>query len=266
MAKRNYAKALIGFTILDVYLNAGIAGAGSILIQLLLVAGFFPVFYFLLRWTNLNGFRDAGIDFHPSWSRNVVIGFGTGFGFWLTMYTLSWILGGYEITGIKPLSESLLTIGLVLGTFLIGSFLNDLITRGYIFAQLKGRIPLPWIFTISIAVYSFDDIWHEGFSFSNTVFSILLGLSLTYAFYKSGSIWMTTGIHWGLNVCYGLFNGTLGEANGGIFIRTEPASSSFLLESIRYFIPALMFLFVVVLLKRAKQREALTGSGIDPSI
>ncbi|RHW41645.1 CPBP family intramembrane metalloprotease [Neobacillus notoginsengisoli] len=149
------------------------------------------------------------------------------------------------MTGVKPVEESLLTFGMVLGTFFIGSFLNDLITRGYIFAQLKNLLPVPWIFAISITVYAFDYIWNEGFSLSNTQFSVLLGLSLTYAFYKSGSIGAATGIHWGLNVCYGLFNGTLGQDNGGIFYRSEHHHSSFLLESIGYIIPILMFATVL---------------------
>ncbi|WP_197277462.1 CPBP family intramembrane glutamic endopeptidase [Bacillus sp. FJAT-27245] len=248
-AMRHYAKAFIGFILLDLYLNVAIAGAGNILLQLLLVALFFPILFTLIKWTGLVGFKDVGIRFHRKWTRNLLIGFGTGFSFWLISYLLSWRFGALELSGVKPFGQSILTIGLVLGTFFIGSFFNDIITRGYIFGQLRHRIPALWIFVISIVVYSFDDIWNEGFSLSNTLFSVLVGLSLTYAFYKSGSIWATTGIHWGLNVCYGLFNGTLGQDNGGIFYLTTNHSDSLFLEVKKYLIPFLMFLFVVAIWK-----------------
>ncbi|WP_181884589.1 CPBP family intramembrane glutamic endopeptidase [Neobacillus piezotolerans] len=251
----HFIKALAGFFLLDVYLNVAIAKSGNMVVQLLLVSGFFPLLYLLLKWTRLNGFKDAGIRFHEKWRSNLAIGFGTGFCFWLISYALSWGFGAYEIRGVKPFGESILTVGLVLGTFFIGSFLNDIITRGFIFAQLRGRVPVMWIFVISIAVYSFDDIWNEGFSLSNTLFSILVGLSLTYAFYKSGSIWANTGIHWGLNVCYGLFNGTLGQDNGGIFYLSEHHITSLLLEAKNYLIPFVMFLFVVVILKKLDSRS-----------
>lgn len=251
----HFAKALIGFILLDIYLNVAIAGAGNIFLQLLLVAGFFPALFILLKWTGLEGYRDVGIRFHRKWTRNLLLGFGIGFVFWLISYLLSWGFGAFEITGVKPFGESIVTIVLVLGTFFIGSFFNDIITRGYIFAQLKDRIPVVWIFVISIVVYSFDDIWNEGFSLSNTLFSVLIGLSLTYAFYKSGSIWANTGIHWGLNVCYGLFNGTLGQDNGGIFNKTEFHVTSLFLEAKSYIIPLLMFLFVLAVWKRPSSVE-----------
>ncbi|WP_316570176.1 CPBP family intramembrane glutamic endopeptidase [Neobacillus sp. YIM B06451] len=262
----DYAKAFLGFILLDVYLNVAIAGAGNIFLQLLLVAGFLPLLYLLLKWNGLVGFKDVGIRFHQKWTRNLLIGFGTGFSFWLMSYLLSWGFGSFELTGIKPFGESVAITGMVLGTFFIGSFFNDIITRGYIFAQLRNRIPVHWIFVISIVAYSFDDIWNEGFSLSNTLFSVLVGLSLTYAFYKSGSIWATTGIHWGLNVCYGLFNGTLGQDNGGIFNLTSNHSASLFLEVKNYLIPLLMFLFVMAIRKKLDSRSNDIPQGKSPSM
>ncbi|MBS4205010.1 CPBP family intramembrane glutamic endopeptidase [Lederbergia citrea] len=131
--------------------------------------------------------------------------------------------------------------------FFISSFLNDIIIRGYIFGHLKDKINGKWIFIISILIYAFDDSWNEGFSLSNTLFSIALGLSLTYSFYRTRSIWADTGIHWGLNVCYGIFNGMLGSSDGGVFIITENANPSILLEAISYIIPLLMFIFLYLL-------------------
>ncbi|OIK16476.1 hypothetical protein BIV60_04165 [Bacillus sp. MUM 116] len=111
---------------------------------------------------------------------------------------------------------------------------------------IKERIPVKWVFIISLILYALDDSWNEGFSISNTLFSLILGLSLTYAIYKTGSLWADTGIHWGLNVCYGIFNGTLGSSDGGI-IKTMYEPQSMFLEMISSIVPLFMFLFVYLL-------------------
>ncbi|MCK6257104.1 CPBP family intramembrane metalloprotease [Fictibacillus sp. KIGAM418] len=129
-------------------------------------------------------------------------------------------------------------------TFFIGSFLNDIIVRGYVFGHLRDKINEKWIFLISVLLYALDDSWNEGFSLSNTLFSLVLGLSLTYAFYRTRSIWADTGIHWGLNVCYGIFNGMLGSTEGGIFITADNPNPPPFIELISYILPLLMFLFL----------------------
>ncbi|GGA34561.1 hypothetical protein GCM10010917_19810 [Paenibacillus physcomitrellae] len=135
--------------------------------------------------------------------------------------------------GSKSFTEMFLAFLMVILTFFVGSFLNDIIIRGYVFGHLKERIPLKLVFFISLILYSLDDSWNEGFSITNTLFSLILGLSLTYTIFKTDSIWVDTGIHWGLNVCYGIFNGTLGGSDGGIII-TKYEPQSMLLEIISY--------------------------------
>jgi hypothetical protein len=67
-----------------------------------------------------------------------------------------------------------------------------------------GKLPPFLIALISIIVYSLDDFWNGDFTVINFVFSIILGCSLTDAFYHSKSIWADTGLHFGLNLAYGL--------------------------------------------------------------
>ncbi|WP_161568170.1 CPBP family intramembrane glutamic endopeptidase [Anaerobacillus alkaliphilus] len=241
-----YGKVLAGFIVLNLYLNIGIATSSQFWLQVLLVLLFFPLLKGILKLTKLKDFHQVGINFHSKWGKNLAIGFAIGFFFWLIKYMLVYLLGGFEVTGVMPLVNMFMTLFMVMLTFFIGSFLNDIIIRGYVFGHLKERIPLKWVFMISITLYALDDVWNEGFSISNTLFSLILGLSLTYAIYKTGSIWATTGIHWGLNVCYGIFNGTLGSSNAGIII-TNFGTPSIQLELINYLVPLAMFLFVYLL-------------------
>ncbi|UZJ78535.1 CPBP family intramembrane glutamic endopeptidase [Fictibacillus sp. KU28468] len=246
LKKRNYYYfiVILGFVLLDIYLNVFIAKTSNIIFQLLLVFLFFPLLKVILKGTKLNYYKNIGIVFHPKWKKNLILGFSLGFSFWLIKYVIVYFLNGFEIVGVKNFTESLILFFFVFFAFFIGSFLNDIIVRGYIFGHLKGKINGKWIFIISIFIYALDDSWNEGFGLSNTFFSLVLGLSLTYAFYRTNSIWADTGIHWGLNVCYGIFNGMLGSTDGGIFITVDHPNPPIFLELISYIIPLLMFLFL----------------------
>lgn len=241
---------IIGFIVLDLHLNLLIAKSTNIFFQIGFVILFFPLLFVILKLTKLNSFKEIGIHFHNRWFKNLAIGFSIGFSFWIIKYGIEYVLNGFEIIGIKNFPDSLVTFFFVFFAFFIGSFLNDIVVRGYIFGHLQSKINTKWVFLISILIYALDDSWNEGFSFSNTLFSLLLGLSLTYAIYRTGSIWADTGIHWGLNVCYGVFNGMLGSKDGGIFITMNNQHSSFLLNNIGYIIPLFMFLFVFLIRKK----------------
>lgn len=169
-----------------------------------------------------------------------------GFTFWLVKYIIQYFLYDFDIVGIIPFPQMISSLLMIMLTFLVGSFLNDIILRGFVFGHLKEKHPMKWVFVISILIYVFDDSWNEGFSLGYTLFSLLLGLSLTYAIYKTGSIWATTGIHWGLNVCYGIFNGTLGSSGGGILLTQDALSNTFLIELTGYLVPLFMFLFILL--------------------
>ncbi|ULT56909.1 CPBP family intramembrane metalloprotease [Neobacillus drentensis] len=246
LKKRNYFYfiVILGFVLLDIYLNVFIAKTSNIVFQLLLVILFFPLLKVILKGTKLNYYKNIGIVFHPKWKKNLIFGFSLGFSFWLIKYVIVYLFNGFEIVGVKNFTESLILFFFVIFVFFIGSFLNDIIVRGYIFGHLKGKLNGKWIFIISILIYVLDDSWNEGFSLSNSFFSLVLGLSLTYAFYRTNSIWADTGIHWGLNVCYGIFNGMLGSTDDGIFITVDNPNPPIFLEIISYIIPLLMFLFL----------------------
>jgi membrane protease YdiL (CAAX protease family) len=252
LQKRNYYYfiVIVGFVLLDIYLNVFIAKTTNIVFQLLLVILFFPLLKLILKRTKLNDYKSIGIAFHPKWKKNLKVGFSIGFSFWLIKYVIVYFLNGFEIVGVKNFTESFISFFFVFFAFFIGSFLNDIIVRGYIFGHLKDKINRKWIFIISIFIYALDDCWNEGFSLSNTFFSLVLGLSLTYAFYRTKSIWADTGIHWGLNVCYGIFNGMSGSSDGGIFITIDHPNPSIIIELISYIIPLLMFLFLYSIRKK----------------
>jgi membrane protease YdiL (CAAX protease family) len=244
-----FIKAVIGFIALDFYF----VFVPNLLMNPFLQFGallvFFPLAYLIVKWVGLNSLRGIGLVFHPGWLKNFFFSFGIGFCFWMLMFGIQMLSGDLQWNGIREPSELLMPLLMVIVGFFMGSFINDLIIRGYIINLLKGKLPVGWIFTISILVYALDDYWYAGFSLSNFIFSVILGLSLTYAFYKTGSIWANTGIHYGLNVAYGLFFGMVGSPNSSIFIVKETVNESLLSEVLYYLIPAIMFIVVLFVIR-----------------
>jgi hypothetical protein len=206
---------------------------------------FFPLAYFIAKRVGLDGLKGIGLLFHHGWKKNFFYSFLIGFSFWIIWYGIEFQTGQLEYVGMKPPAELFMPAIEVFVGFFVGSLINDLIIRGYVLNLLIGRIHIFWIFTISILLYALDDYWYAGLSIHNIVFSILLGLSLTYALYKTGSIWADTGIHYGLNIAYGLFYGLVGKAGGGIFIIKETGQDSTLSNLLPFIIPAFMFIFVL---------------------
>ncbi|WP_139311228.1 CPBP family intramembrane glutamic endopeptidase [Bacillus sp. MRMR6] len=211
---------------------------------------FFPLAFFVTKWVGLGGLKGIGLVFHRGWLKNFFLSFCIGFLFWLLMYGIQFLSGDLEWVGIRKSSEILMPLLIILVGFFMGSFINDLIFRGYVISFLQDKLPIGWVFTISIFIYALDDYWYAGFSLSNLLFSVILGLSLTYAFYKTGSIWANTGIHYGLNVAYGLFFGMVGNPGTSIMIVKESVNQTTTIGAIsHYLIPAIMFLFLLIGMK-----------------
>lgn len=247
--KKKIFLSLIGFLILNFYFNfIPTILPENDLIRFIQLISFFPLAYIVARTLSGDGFNMYGVVFYKGWIRNLLLGFAIGFGLWGVLFTLYFFLGKYEFIGFVPLLNSVANLFVILVGFSLGSLINDMIVRGYVITQLKGKFPIPVIFIISIIIYAFDDIWHAGFSIQNTIFSLALGLSLTYSFFKANSIWVNTGTHFGLNVVYGLFFGVSQQIGGGIFLFKETAASGALTYWLSSFISTLI-LFTLYLLR-----------------
>ncbi|WML48868.1 type II CAAX endopeptidase family protein [Neobacillus sp. PS3-34] len=240
---------IIGFLLLDLYFNEAVIGFSNMYAQLAAILLFFPLAHYTAKIAGLGGLKGMGIKFHRGWKKNFLYSFLIGFLFWAILYSLRNYAGVIEVTGVKKPLDALMPFLEAFAGYLLGSLINDLIVRGYVFRLLKGRISIGWVFTISILIYALDDYWHEPFSASNFIFSCILGLSLTYAFYKTGSIWADTGLHFGLNMAFALLYGLSKKAGAGIFLIRETGKSNGIAEMLPYFIPFVMFLFIIVVIR-----------------
>lgn len=251
----NFIKATVGFLILDMYFVFVPTFFQNPFIQFGGLLAFFPLAFFIAKWVGLNGLKGMGLIFHRGWFMNFINSFLIGFCFWLLMFGIQLVSGDLQWNGLRNPTDLLMPILMIIVGFFFGSFINDLIIRGYVINLLKGKIHIRWVYTVSILIYALDDYWYGGFSLSNFIFSVILGLSLTYSFYKTGSIWANTGIHYGLNVAFGLFFGMVGSPGTSVFMVKEAANASLLSELLYYLIPSLMFITVLFIIRFYSQNN-----------
>lgn len=249
-------RSVIGFLFLNIYFNGTTHFISNSVIQFICLLLFFPIAAIIARFNGLPGLKGIGLIRNQNWLRHFTVSFFIGFGIWANMYMTYWLLGKFEITGIKTGSEAFSTIIQVFVGFLFGSLINDLITRGFVLNVLKRKLPTFLIAGISICIYALDDFWNGDLTGINFVFSIILGCSLTYSFLKTGTVWANTGIHFGLNVAYGLIFGLSGQYGGGL-IMTEKGEITPLLNNIIVLSAAAILFLAVFLYYRNKGNAAL---------
>lgn len=245
--------ACIGFILLDLYFNLvtnilRLDGALWVVGALL----FFVFAHFVAKATSLDGLKGLGYRFYVGWWKHLLTGFLIGFTFWGLMYLILFAFGVYTFHGFVDFKSAIWILIQGLIGYGLGSTINDAITRGYAFAHLGGKAPFWVILGASSIIYAFEDAWNEGFSIHNTTFSLILGMSLGYAFLKTKAIWFNTGIHYGLNMMYCTLFGV--GSSGGIIVKEKTGVDS-ISGILSIVVPILMFLFVIVYFIRVKKKE-----------
>ena len=82
------------------------------------------------------------------------------------------------------------------------SIAEDVLTRGYLYGHLFNKMkPWHWVL-LSAVVYVLNHIWRLNEDPSVLVYLFLLGVVLASAVWKTKSLWLAFGIHWGANLAF----------------------------------------------------------------
>lgn len=208
--------------------------------------GFFIITHFVARHAlKLGRITSFGVGTHTRWALNVVIGFTAGASVYIIKYLTFYKLGRFEI--IKAMDPEYITDMLSKASIamLFSSLINDIMIKGYWLAFFKQRRLMNWFIIAATSLYAVDDVWNEGFDPLNILFSLTLGLSLAYTVFKTGSVWMAFGMHWGGNMVYRALYGFSGK---GIW-ETKTLSESIAFDWISIAITALLLPIAYLLIK-----------------
>lgn len=204
---------LLGFAALDLYANLvpRLVG-GAVPAWLAYVGGFFALMFVVCRYgLALRHAEPLGLARPAGWMRGLWAGFAIGFGIWTVKNLLLLAMGKFELAGWRDASFALPLLGEALFAMFLASAINDLMIRGYGLAFCRRFELMRWYVPLTVVVYALDDSWNEGIDLGNLAFSAILGLSLAWTVLRTGTLWMSIGIHWGGNVCYRFMSGFDGQ-------------------------------------------------------
>lgn len=243
----------LSFAALDLYANLVPRLVGmAVPVWLAYVAGFFLLVFLLCRYgLGMTCAASLGLDRPRAWKRCLGAGFAIGFGIW-TLKNLAFLaMGKFELVGWRDAGYALPLLAEALFAMLLASAINDVMVRGYGLAFCRRFGLMRWYVLLTALVYALDDSWNEGIDPGNLAFSAILGISLAWTVLKTGTLWMSIGIHWGGNVCYRFMSGFDGQG----VPRLQHVLEGARFEYAGLAITALMFP-VVVLVLRWMDRDA----------
>lgn len=176
---------------------------GQILFFLLYGAVAIAIIWAAQRWLHRKPLTELG--FKPKVLRALGIGFLLGASLMGLRVAFMFAAADHvEVNSILPQVPSVGTYVLYYLYFMIGfllwnSFIEELTTRAYPIERLKRHLNPHVIFTVMGLIFALGHLVLHPFSVSYVVNLFLSSYLFSLVYHYSGSIWMSTGMHTGLN-------------------------------------------------------------------
>jgi membrane protease YdiL (CAAX protease family) len=163
------------------------------------IAGFFPAvmaLWIMARLVDRAPLSAFGVAVHERWFRDFVVGIAVAAGMLGLTLAGSFAFGDVRI---QWGSASLPAFGLLLAVLAVAALNEELVFRGYPLQMLmKGIGPWGAILLIS-SLFGVVHFRNPGATALSIVNTILAGVLLSLAYWKTRSLWLPWGIHLGWN-------------------------------------------------------------------
>ena len=187
-----------------------------------LSALFFIVAYAIARWQGLNGLSAWGMVFRKDQVVYLFAGLLIGLTINALSYLVSLALHQEIVVSIPPIHQFIPQASLLIFGCAFSSLAEDVLTRGYIYRHLHGRISTNLLVLISALVYVLNHV-HRLDEPIYLLFLLLVGIQLMIPLVICRNIWYTMGVHWAGNIVYHVTNNvmhteTISHSNGPMWI------------------------------------------------
>jgi len=214
-------KFIIGFIILFVLYHAAEYmilfknnPGGFLTFQIL----FFIAAWMIGRWQFGEGLAAWGLSVKKHFAVQLLLGMMMG----IILYGLTYFINlaaGVELKVALPQFSAIIG-SLLLFIFgnLFSSFSEDVLTRGYLYRHLNGKVNVLLFILISAAVYLFNHIYRLGDGTDTYLYLFLLGIIYVIPLLLTKRLWFTGGMHWAGN-CFFYFTHNI--------VQTVPGKTDF---------------------------------------
>jgi uncharacterized protein len=242
---------ILGFLLLNLYVNLipKFLAPDQIGQWLVYWTGFFGLAFIIARYLLLlKGISRFGLMLQHRWVLKLAVGFLIGFFIYALKYGIFYSFDKFQVSGFMSAAYISQLLLLSFLAMFFSSMLNDVMIRGYLYSGLQKAKQLRWYLFLATLLYTLDDIWNQGFEWTNLLFSLILGFAFAYTVLKTGAIWMSLGMHWGGNIMFRIMYGFDGQG----VLRVEHLADGPLFESIGLANTALLIPIVFIVLKNSQ--------------
>ena len=215
--KSSPVKVIIGFIVLFLLYHAAEYmilfkknPAGFLVFQ----GFFFVAAWFIAQWQFKQNLSAWGLSTKKHFLRQLLLGMLMGIILYGLTYSINLVTGIENKMAIPPLpylASQLLIF--VFGNF-FSSFSEDILTRGYLYKHLNGKLSVPILIFISAAVYLLNHIYRLGDGFTTCLYLFLLGVLFVIPLILTKRLWFTGGMHWAGNSFFYLTHGLIQSGSG----------------------------------------------------
>jgi hypothetical protein len=91
----------------------------------------------------------------------------------------------------------------------IPSFAEDILTRGFWYRAARIGWRGAWFVPFSALMFMLNHLYRLGDGLSHCLMLFSFGLAYAVALWRSGSLWLAVGLHWGWNLANALLDRVL---------------------------------------------------------
>jgi membrane protease YdiL (CAAX protease family) len=155
----------------------------------------------LLGYSNQARLSQATV-WDSTWKRYASPGFIIGLLAFSFYFLVRWLLGLFTIENSLAFIELLPIVSMTFVYTLYIAITEEIIFRGYILSAMRESLSLKHSILISLGLFVLAHLpkLHYLLHSPYAIHLIAAGLVFTYAYVKTGSIWLSIGLHWGWNM------------------------------------------------------------------
>jgi membrane protease YdiL (CAAX protease family) len=202
---RKIISAVAGFIVLFTLYHAAeymIVFRGSAIGFLLFQLLFFVAAWIIAKWQSKRGLAAWGLGLGKHFPKHLMMGIAMGAVLYGGTFLFSVLLGTERVVQYPTFGAAIPPLLLfVFGNF-FSSFSEDILTRGYLYNHLRGRINSGLIIIVSATVYLFNHIYRLDEGVETYLYLFMLGILFIIPLILTKRLWFTGGMHWAGNVTF----------------------------------------------------------------
>ncbi len=179
------------------------------LLPIVLATGLYTIAYTwaFLRIVDRRPLTSLGLRLVPGWRGDFAKGVGLAALILAIVYAFSLAAGSIRVEGFaRPAPESssvLLYLLGALGGFLVVGLYEELMFRGYVLQRLCEGARRPAAIAVSSVLFALLHGFNPGANAFGIFNTTIIGILLAALYFRSGSLWMPVGFHFGWNFFLG---------------------------------------------------------------